>query len=91
MSTETTTNAGGLTLRQALGIVRNSDDSEVDPSVNAFLDRVYAEIWRRLQAQPDCYLLSRDEFACFNYFQDRHRGSDVAQKATQRYWNSPQC
>ena len=89
-TTALTTDADGLTLRQALEIVRNSEDTEVDQSVLAFLERAFAEIWRRLQAQPDSYLLSRDEFACFNFFQDRHRGSELAQKAIQRYWNHTQ-
>jgi hypothetical protein len=89
-STRTTGDAEGLTVQQALEHVRNSEYNEVDPSVLAFLERAFVEIWRRIQAQPDSYILSRDEFACFNYFQDRHRGSEISQRAIQRYWNSRQ-
>jgi hypothetical protein len=85
-----TANADALTLRQALEIVRNSEGNEVDQSVIAFLERAFTEIWARLEDNPDSYLLSRDEFACFNFFQDRHRGSETAQKAIQRYWDNPQ-
>lgn len=77
----------GLTLRQAMDIVQGPDGNQVDPYVIAYLERVYGQIWARIQDQPDTYLLSRDEFACFNFFQQRHQGSEVARKAVERYWD----
>ncbi|BDD55013.1 hypothetical protein MAP00_000570 [Monascus purpureus] len=75
-------------VRQALERARTSDDGHVDPQTNAILESAIRDLWRRIQRQPDSYVLSRDEFALFNYFRERFRGSPVAQRAVERFWNS---
>ncbi|PGH05628.1 hypothetical protein AJ80_08320 [Polytolypa hystricis UAMH7299] len=78
----------GETVRRALESARNSENGHIDARVNTILNNAINELWRRVQAQPDSFVLSRDEFALFNYFQDRFRGSTVAQRAVERFWNN---
>lgn len=75
-------------IRQALERARNCEDGSVDPQTIAVLEAAIAELWTRIQADPDSYVLSRDEFALFNYFLERYRGSTVAQRAVARFWNN---
>lgn len=73
--------------RGALEIARNSDDGDIDPRVLAILEEAIQAIWLRIQAQPQTYVLTKLEFAVFNYFQDRFRGNSTAQRAVERFWN----
>lgn len=75
-------------IRQALERARNCEDGTVDPQTTAVLEAAITELWTRIQADPDSYVLSRDEFALFNYFLERYRGSAVAQRAVARFWNN---
>ncbi|KAJ5587936.1 uncharacterized protein N7459_003701 [Penicillium hispanicum] len=75
-------------VRQALERARNCEDATVDPQTAAILETAITELWNRIQAEPDNYILSRDEFALFNYFLERYRGSAVAQRAVARFWNN---
>jgi len=76
------------TVRRALEEARNSDDGHINPHTSAILESAIRELWHKIQAQPDSYILSRDEFALFNYFRDRFRGSPIAQRAVERFWNN---
>ena len=76
------------TVRRSLEAARNAEDGQIDPRVNAILESAISELWGRVQARPDDYVLNRDEFALFNYFQERFRGSAVAQRAVERFWNN---
>ncbi|OAX81389.1 hypothetical protein ACJ72_04269 [Emergomyces africanus] len=75
------------TIRVALEEARNSEDGRIDSRITTILEAAIGELWRKVQVQPDSYILTRDEFALFNYFLDRFRGP-VAQRAVERYWNS---
>lgn len=75
---------------QALERARNSEDGQIDSETSGTLENAIHELWRRLERDPDGYVLSRDEFALFNYFRDRYRGSTIAQGAVARFWNSVQ-
>ncbi|EKG21569.1 peptide-N4-(N-acetyl-beta-glucosaminyl)asparagine amidase A [Macrophomina phaseolina MS6] len=77
---------GPLTLQKALDIARDNE-SGVDPSVYAFLQRELQSVWSKLLAQPDDYVFTRDEFGLFNYFRQQYDGNEVATKAVQRFWN----
>ena len=77
-----------LTVKRALEIARNGEDRPLDPAVSAVLERAISEIWQRIQAQPNTYILSKDEFAVFNYFRSRFTFSDVARRAVQRFWDN---
>ncbi|PGH03840.1 hypothetical protein GX51_03828 [Blastomyces parvus] len=75
------------TIRVALEEARNSEDGRIDARMTSILELAIGEVWRKVQAEPDTYILTRDEFALFNYFLDRFRGP-VAQRAVERYWNN---
>jgi len=77
---------GYLTIQRALDIARNSEGG-VDPVISSYLDRAVREVWARLHAQPNTYILSKDEFALFNYFRARYQSSDITQRAVQRFWD----
>jgi hypothetical protein len=76
-----------LTIQKALDIVRNSEGS-VDEAVSDYLESQLREIWDRIEAEPESYILSKDEFALFNYYRDRAPSSSLAQSAVQRFWNN---
>ncbi|MCJ1361676.1 hypothetical protein MMC16_000776 [Acarospora aff. strigata] len=77
-----------LTVKRALEIARNGEDRALDPAVSVVLERAISEIWQRIQAHPDTYVLSKDEFAVFNYFRGRFQHSDVARRAVGRFWDN---
>lgn len=77
---------GQLTYQRAIDIARNTE-GDLDPSVTSYLEHAIAEITNRLNSQPDTYVLSKDEFAVFNYYRQRFSG-DVAERAVDRYWRS---
>lgn len=76
-----------LTVKRALEIARNGEDRALDPAVSAVLERAIAEIWQRIQAQPDTYVLSKEEFSVFNYFRSRFQHLEVARRAVGRFWD----
>lgn len=80
-----------LDTQTALDIARNADGA-VDPRVKAKLDYEFEQIWLRLSAQPDSYLLSKDEFALFNYYiyTCRHLDANLTQQAVARFWGAHQ-
>ncbi|EEP80863.1 conserved hypothetical protein [Uncinocarpus reesii 1704] len=82
------TDPNGEAVRRALEAARNNQDGQIDPRVSAILETAIGELWRKIQSQPDSYILTDNEFALFNYFQDRFRESAVAQRAVARYWNN---
>ena len=75
-------------VRQALDQARNCEDGAVDQQTTSILEHAITDLWTRIQADPENYVLSRDEFALFNYFLERYRGSTVAQRAVERFWNN---
>jgi hypothetical protein len=75
-------------IRQALERARNCEDGTVDAQTTALLEAAITELWTRIQRDPDTYVLTRDEFALFNYFLERYRGSTVAQRAVARFWDN---
>ena len=82
--------AGNPNFIQALNIVRNSDHGQAPEYAVRIIENAMRELWQRVRANPDSYVMNKDEFALYNYFQDRYKaGTDgtLAQKATARYWN----
>lgn len=73
-------------IAQALEIAR--DSPSVDPATSGVLEAALAQTWARIQAQPDAYVMSRDEFAVFNFFQHRFVGDARAAAARARYWDN---
>jgi hypothetical protein len=83
-----TMNGTGLTMKDALTLARNSDLAARDPTVVHALEVAITYIWDEIQAKPDTYLMTPDEFGVFNYFQSRFEGSEIAVAARKRYWDS---
>jgi hypothetical protein len=71
----------------ALETARDSEEGARDPAVINILETAVAEIWAKIQAHPASYIMTRDEFAVFNYFQGRFVGSQLATSARKRYWD----
>lgn len=78
---------GTLDIQRALDIARNTE-GDLDPTVSTFLESEIAQLWSRIQARPNEYVLTKDEFAVFNFFVARFNGSDTAEKAIARYWRT---
>ncbi|KAF2223581.1 hypothetical protein BDZ85DRAFT_178192, partial [Elsinoe ampelina] len=74
-----------LTIQLALEIARNSD-ADVDPTVWRFLEGQVTDLWSRIQTHPGSYVMTKDEFALFNYFIYRFNNSDLTEKAIARFW-----
>ncbi|MCJ1315067.1 hypothetical protein MMC15_000382 [Xylographa vitiligo] len=77
-----------ISVPKALELVRNSETGEVHPGVDATLEKAVVQLWSRIQASPDRYIMNKDEFAVFNYFQERFKGDETARKAVARFWNN---
>lgn len=90
-ASETTDGANGvdeMTLQSALYTARTEEGDLriIPPAVIRYLEDAVAEIWSLLLAEPDSYIMTKDEFAVFNYFVQRYTGSDVAEKGIARFW-----
>ncbi|KAG4266475.1 hypothetical protein FPRO03_01759 [Fusarium proliferatum] len=73
---------------QSLEIARESPDGASYPSIREILESALEEIWAKVQDQPDSYVMTRDEFAVFNFFQHRFAGDKMAISARKRFWEA---
>lgn len=73
---------------QALEIARESPDGAADPTISNILEGALSSLWARVQAAPDAYVMSRDEFSLFNFYQHRFAGDQMAVLARRRYWDN---
>lgn len=73
---------------QALEIARDSPEGAQDPEVRSVLEKELEVIWGKIQREPQVYVMTREEFAIFNFYQGRFEGVDVAAAARKRYWDS---
>ena len=78
---------GFLTIQRALDIARNCEEI-VEPTISSFLEQSLDDLWSRIYSRPNTYLMSRDEFALFNYFRYRYAKCRTAQRAVQRFWDN---
>jgi hypothetical protein len=78
---------GIISVTQALEIARDSPEGAQDSAIVRILETALSEIWAKIQAQPTSYVMTRDEFAVFNYFQSRFGGHELAASAIRRYWD----
>ncbi|KAI1806019.1 hypothetical protein F4811DRAFT_184386 [Daldinia bambusicola] len=73
-----------------LEIARDTPEAFDNPLIEAVLRTALEMIWQKLLDQPR-YVMSRDEFAIFNFFRskpmDKER-AQVAAKATATYWEN---
>ncbi|POR33646.1 Uncharacterized protein TPAR_06157 [Tolypocladium paradoxum] len=84
----TSKNPQDAAVAQALEIARESPDGASDPTVSKILEHSLSHIWGKVKAQPGSYVMSRDEFAVFNFFQHRFTGNKDAVAARKRYWDN---
>jgi hypothetical protein len=80
---------GALNYQRALDIARNTE-GDLDPNVRDYLERALNDIWVRVQHQPDSYILTKDEFAVFNFYIQRYTGLPESEAAIARYWQHTQ-
>ncbi|EFY90117.1 hypothetical protein MAC_03875 [Metarhizium acridum CQMa 102] len=80
-------NSPDAAVAQALEIARESPDGASDPTVSKILEGALSQIWGKVQAEPNSYVMTRDEFAVFNFFQHRFIGDNDAVEARKRYWD----
>lgn len=83
------TYTGSLDVQRALDIARNTE-GDLDPKISDYLENNLSQLWGRIQASPDNYVLTKDEFAVFNFFISRFHGSEMAEKAIARFWQHHQ-
>ncbi|KID98825.1 hypothetical protein MAJ_05206, partial [Metarhizium majus ARSEF 297] len=81
-------NSQDAAVAQALEIARESPDGASDPTVSKILEGALSQIWGKVQAEPNSYVMTRDEFAVFNFFQHRFIGDNDAVEARKRYWDN---
>lgn len=80
-----------ITAAQALDLARDSMEGANDPTVVEVLENALARLWSRIQARPNSYVMTRGEFAVFNYFQSRFEGNELAISAKKRFWDHQQA
>jgi hypothetical protein len=78
------------TVAEALEIARESEEGPQDPVIRNLLETALTSIWSKIEAQPTSYIMTREEFAVFNYFQRRFEEMPLASAAMKRYWDHPQ-
>ncbi|KAK4549741.1 hypothetical protein LTR36_005042 [Oleoguttula mirabilis] len=67
---------GSLNYQRAIDIARNTE-GDLDPTVDEYLERAVSDIWERIQGQPETYVLTKDEFAVFNFYIRRFEGINL--------------
>lgn len=87
MGAEYISGYGSVVLGEAVRIAQNSE-SGVDQRLAHYLERKLAEVWAKLQAQPNSYILPPDEFALLNYYRSRFGNNDIVTKAIKRFWDN---
>ncbi|KAK3685479.1 hypothetical protein B0T22DRAFT_482443 [Podospora appendiculata] len=74
----------------ALEMVRDSFEGATDATLCAILEEAITTVWAKIEAMPSSYVMTRDEFSVFNYFQARFKGNPIAVAARARYWDNTQ-
>jgi hypothetical protein len=87
-SSSQTSTSSSTTVSQALDIARHSEEGARDPVISNILKTALNQIWSKVQAKPDSYVMTQDEFAVFNYFQHYFVEQELAIAARRRYWDS---
>jgi hypothetical protein len=70
----------------AIDIAQGVIPGNLDQHTKEILAQAIRAIWRRIQAQPDTYVLTQLEARVFNYHQSLWRHDEVARRAWARYW-----
>ena len=78
---------GALDYQRAVDIARNTE-GDLDPAVHEYLEQALTDTWGRIQSEPTSYILTKDEFAIFNFYIRRFEGLTQAQQAVARSWQN---
>lgn len=76
---------GVLNYQRAIDIARNTE-GDLDATVSAYLEVAVTDIWARINLDSDSYIMTKDEFAVFNFYRTRFQDNDVAEQAVARFW-----
>ena len=77
-----------MSIAKALDIAKESQNGQLPPTVNAILERKMADIWQKINSQPNTYVMSQEEFAVFSYYRSRYSNNRVASDAVSRFWSN---
>lgn len=69
----------------ALELACDSSDAVQDPAVGKSLEQALSLILAKIQEQPKSYVMTRNEFAIFNFFQHRFTSNTIVVMARKRY------
>jgi len=72
-----------LTVSESLKKAKGAEDSH---EVSIFLEGELQSVYRRIEAQPDRYIMSKEEYSVLNYFKDRWGNNHLCQQAVFRFW-----
>ena len=87
--------ASRIQILDALEIARDNPMTyrETHPRAWDILEKEISRIWRQIEANPNTYVMTPDEFSVFNLFRHRFTSNEdtapLAVDATARYWGIP--
>jgi hypothetical protein len=80
--------ADDSTIRRYLEMAREETYGAVSQSVMDTLRAKFNDIWRKIVAAPNTYVMDKLEFSVFNYFNGEAPDRALAQRATERHWKN---
>lgn len=73
-------------MAEALEIARDMPDGARDPMISGILESALTQLWDRITAQPETYVMSTGELDLFNFYQHRFVGNKLAFTASKNFW-----
>ncbi|KAI1453695.1 hypothetical protein F4805DRAFT_442517 [Annulohypoxylon moriforme] len=80
-----------LSVLEILEAAREGSDTTFSPELELVLKRALRDVWEKILDSSGNYVMTRDEFALFNFFQHLkldEEGTEIARRARQHYWNN---
>ncbi|KAI1207374.1 uncharacterized protein F4807DRAFT_435561 [Annulohypoxylon truncatum] len=94
-STQTTNwpqqHAKSTRVPEILNAMREGPEALCQPELNKVLEQALRDVWNKILDNPQTYIMTRDEFALFNFFQHLELNEEVkliAQGARYNYWKN---
>ena len=75
-----------LTVPECLHLI-NAGEVNI-PEVSATLERALKDVYRRIKAEPEVYVMSKDEYAVLNFYQERFNNDRLFEQAIYRFWKN---
>jgi len=73
---------------QVLELVRNGESGQAPANATGTLETAIGELWSRIQADPDGFIMCKYEMQLFTFFQNRFVEDETAKKAVDRFWQN---